>query len=287
MQPGFFDHEDRLKLLEKLGGPQPKLEQTIAWERYQPLLASVYKKREADKGGPPPFDAVLMLRQFLSLSDDQANLQVGACHSYCRFLGLSPKGRVPGARTIWLFQERLRGRDPVKRLFHKMLSQTDVAGCAERVHCGAALTEVPPTQRLDLDEIYYQQPPANIGPAPEGETVKLPFGRLFGTRSGDKGGNANCGVWARSDAAYRFLHHYLTAAEFKRLLPDMAAYEVERYELPNLRALNFYIKGLLGTGTVSNNRMDKQAKSLGEYLRAKHIEVPAPLAEEAMARSGK
>ena len=158
---------------------------------------------------------------------------------------------------------------------------------AERVHCGGALTEVLPTQRLDLDEIYYQQPPANIGPVPVGETVKLPFGRLFGTRSGDKGGNANCGVWARSDAAYRFLHHYLTAAEFKRLLPDMAAYEVERYELPNLRALNFYVKGLLGTGAVSNHRMDKQAKSLGEYLRAKHIEVPQPLAEEAAIPSSK
>ena len=154
----------------------------------------------------------------------------------------------------------------------------------ERVHCGGAVTEVPPTQRLDLPEIHYQQPPpVDIGPAPGGETVKLPFGRLFGTRSGDKGGNANCGVWARSDAAYRFLHHYLTAAEFKRLLPDLAAWEVERYELPNLRALNFHVKGLLGTGAVSNHRLDKQAKSLGEYLRAKHIKVPQPLAAEATA----
>ena len=147
----------------------------------------------------------------------------------------------------------------------------------ERVHCGGAVTEVAPTQRLDLPEIYYQQPPVEIGPAPGGEAVKLPLGRLFGTRSGDKGGNANCGVWARSDAAYRFLHQYLTAAEFKRLLPDMAGYEVERYDLPNLRALNFYVKGLLGTGAVSNHRMDKQAKSLGEYLRAKHIEVAPAL----------
>lgn len=154
----------------------------------------------------------------------------------------------------------------------------------ERVHCGGAVTEVLPTQRLDLPEIHYQQPPpVDIGPAPGGETVKLPFGRLFGTRSGDKGGNANCGVWARSDAAYRFLHHYLTAAEFKRLLPDLAAWEVERYELPNLRALNFHVKGLLGTGAVSNHRLDKQAKSLGEYLRAKHIKVPQPLAAEATA----
>ena len=152
---------------------------------------------------------------------------------------------------------------------------------AELVHCGGRTTEVLPTQRLQLPEIHYQQPPVQLAPMPAGERTKLPLGRLFGTRSGDKGGNANCGVWARSDGAYRFLREYLSADEFKRLLPDMAPYEVERYELPNLRALNFYIKGVLGTGAASNHRIDKQAKSLGEYLRAKHIEVPMSLLEEA------
>ena len=151
----------------------------------------------------------------------------------------------------------------------------------ERVHCGGVTTEVLPTQRLGLEEIYYQQLPVDIGPAPAGSTVTLPFGRLFGTRSGDKGGNANCGVWARSDESYAFLHDFLTVDEFKRLLPDMAQYEIERYDMPNLRALNFYIKGVLGTGAASNHRIDKQAKSLGEYLRAKHIEVPQALAAQA------
>lgn len=147
----------------------------------------------------------------------------------------------------------------------------------ERVHMAGATTEVLPTQRLDLEEIYYQQMPVELAPAPGGSSTRIPFGRLFGTRSGDKGGNANCGVWARSDEAYAFLHEYLTAEEFKRLLPDMADYEVERYEMPNLRALNFYIKGVLGTGAASNHRIDKQAKSMGEYLRAKLIEVPESL----------
>jgi len=148
---------------------------------------------------------------------------------------------------------------------------------AERVHMNGATTEVLPTQRLDLEEIYYQQEPVSIGSAPKGEGVTIPFGRLFGTRSGDKGGNANCGVWARSDAAYSFLNEFLTVEEFKRLAPDMAQYEIERYELPNLRALNFYIKGVLGGGASSNHRIDKQAKSLGEYIRAKHVEVPNDL----------
>lgn len=156
----------------------------------------------------------------------------------------------------------------------------DSGRVAEQVNVDGNVTEVLPTQRLNLEEIYYQQTPVNLPPKPAGPTSRIPLGRLFGTRSGDKGGNANCGVWARSDEAYGFLYEYLTVDEFKRLLPDMAAYEVERYDMPNLRAMNFYVKGVLGTGAASNHRLDKQAKSLGEYLRAKHIDAPAQLVNE-------
>ena len=157
----------------------------------------------------------------------------------------------------------------------------DSGKVAERVHVDGGAVEVLPTQRLDLEEMYYQQTPVDIPPRPQGTSARIPFGRLFGTRSGDKGGNANCGVWARSDDAYGFLYEYLTVDEFKRLLPDMAPFEVERHDMPNLKAMNFYIKGILGTGAVSNNRLDKQAKSLGEYLRAKHIEAPLHLVNES------
>ena len=104
---------------------------------------------------------------------------------------------------------------------------------------------------------------------------EIPLGRLFATRSGDKGGNANLGVWAGEDLSYRFLCHYLTCGQLKTLLPDMGPYEIERYDLPNLRAVNFYIKGVLGHGVAASVRSDPQAKTLGEYLRAKLIEVPA------------
>jgi len=147
----------------------------------------------------------------------------------------------------------------------------------ERVHVDGRTIEVLPTQRLGLEEEFYQRLPTEIGPVPGGRKVRVPFGRLFGTRSGDKGGNANCGVWARTDEAYAFLHHYLTIEEFRRLCPDMATYPIERYDMPNLRALNFYIKGVLGGGASSNHRIDKQAKSLGEYVRAKIIEAPESL----------
>jgi hypothetical protein len=156
----------------------------------------------------------------------------------------------------------------------------DSSKITERVHFSGEVTEVLPTQRLDLDDIYYQEEPVSLAPAPSGNTVRMPLGRLFGTRSGDKGGAANCGVWARSDEAFSFLHEFLTVDRFRELAPDMAAYDIERFEMPNLRALNFYIKGVLGEGVSSNHRIDKQAKSLGEYLRAKLIDIPEVLADQ-------
>ena len=115
-------------------------------------------------------------------------------------------------------------------------------------------------------------------PAPPGEpTRRAPLGVAFGARSGDKGGNANLGVWARSDLGYAWLERFLSVERLKALLPETAAHEVRRYELPNLRALNFVIVGLLGEGVASSVRPDAQAKSLGEWLRAREVELPEAL----------
>jgi hypothetical protein len=110
---------------------------------------------------------------------------------------------------------------------------------------------------------------------PDGPTRRAPLGLVAGARSGDKGGNANLGVWVRTDAEYAWLEQLLTVEELKELLPE--AGRVERFELPNLRALNFVLHGLLGEGVASSTRLDPQAKSLGEYLRAKHVEIPEVL----------
>ena len=115
---------------------------------------------------------------------------------------------------------------------------------------------------------------------PEGERVRAPLGRAFGARSGDKGGNANLGVWARSDAAYVWLERFLTLDRLRALLPEAAPLEIRRYELPNLRALNFVLLGLLGEGVASSTRPDPQAKSLGEWLRARVVEMPRGLLAE-------
>jgi hypothetical protein len=109
------------------------------------------------------------------------------------------------------------------------------------------------------------------------ELTEVPLGQLFGTRSGDKGGNANLGVWAKTPKAFSFLHDFLTCEQLKTLLPDMEGFEIDRYEFPNLLALNFYIHGVLGEGVAASLRSDPQAKTLGEYLRAKRIKVPAAI----------
>jgi hypothetical protein len=118
----------------------------------------------------------------------------------------------------------------------------------------------------------------HIPPKPKGKTVKIPLGRVFATRSGDKGGNANLGVWAKTPEAYAFLRDFLTIDKLKELLKDLSAFEMERYEFPNLLAVNFYIKGVLGEGVAASLRNDPQAKTLGEYLRAKIIDLPESIA---------
>lgn len=140
-----------------------------------------------------------------------------------------------------------------------------------KVADGAAIESIEP-----LEEASFAARPAS-GSAPGGPTERTAIGRLVGARSGDKGGNANLGVWARTDAAWLWLQDFLTAERLTELLPETAGLEVQRYELGNLRALNFVIVGLLGEGVASSTRTDPQAKSLGEYLRAKLVDVPVSL----------
>src|SRR5204862_7436723 len=114
-------------------------------------------------------------------------------------------------------------------------------------------------------------------PPPGVPTERLPLGTICGARSGDKGGNANVGVWARNAAAYAWLAETLTVDTFRRLVPEAAALPVERHALPNLWSLNFVVHGLLGDGVAASTRSDPQAKSLGEYLRARLVDVPPSL----------
>jgi hypothetical protein len=129
-------------------------------------------------------------------------------------------------------------------------------------------------------EVTVEARPGPDTPAPGGPTVDVPIGRVVGSRSGDKGGNANLGVFARSDEVWAWLDGFLTVERLKELLPETAPLTVDRHRLANLRSLNFVIHGLLQEGVAASTRQDGQAKSLGEWLRARVVPVPTALADD-------
>ncbi|MBT8221006.1 MAG: DUF1446 domain-containing protein [Bacteroidia bacterium] len=109
------------------------------------------------------------------------------------------------------------------------------------------------------------------------ETEILPLGTIYAARSGDKGGNANLGIWGKTNASYAFLEQLLSVEKLKELLPETASFKIARFEFPNLLGLNFYIKGFLQEGVAATTKMDGQAKTLGEYLRMKKVQIPKEL----------
>ena len=178
-----------------------------------------------------------------------------ALASYPGFFGTGPPGPGSPFGVYW----------PTTVARHAVEEKVAVGG--ERIPVPGA----PATSPLE-------NPPSDPAarPVPAGETRPAPLGTLVGARSGDKGGNANVGVWARTDEAYAWLDAFLSIDRFKELVPEASGLEVRRYRLANLRALNFVVVGLLGRGVAASTRTDGQAKGLGEYLRSRL--VPAPVA---------
>ncbi|MHB8262747.1 MAG: acyclic terpene utilization AtuA family protein [Acidimicrobiales bacterium] len=107
--------------------------------------------------------------------------------------------------------------------------------------------------------------------------IRMPLGTIIGARSGDKGPNANVGFWARDVMGYEWLAAELTVTRLKELLEEARDFQVDRYELPNLNAVNFVVRGLLQEGVASSTRPDPQAKGLGEQLRSRLVEIPQHL----------
>ena len=143
------------------------------------------------------------------------------------------------------------------------------------VHADGTRVEIPSaTDTLELQSV---DPPALAEPLPATSTRRAPLGRIAAARSGDKGGSANVGVWVRTDEQWRWLANTLTAELLKELLPETTDLPVTRHLLPNLRAVNFVIEGILGQGVAYQARFDPQAKGLGEWLRSRHVDIPAEL----------
>jgi hypothetical protein len=140
------------------------------------------------------------------------------------------------------------------------------------VHADGSRVDIPPAaQTLDLAEV---PPFALPEPIPFGETRRVPLGVIAGARSGDKGGSANVGVWVRRGDHWRWLAHALTVERLRELLPETTDLPVTRHVLPNLRAINFVIGGILGQGVAYQARFDPQAKGLGEWLRSRTVDMP-------------
>ncbi|WP_217171350.1 acyclic terpene utilization AtuA family protein [Streptomyces sp. AC512_CC834] len=142
------------------------------------------------------------------------------------------------------------------------------------LHDGRRVTVAPAQDAAVLDDVPEPPLPA---PLPPGPVRRAPLGLVAGARSGDKGGNANVGVWARTDDAWRWLAHELTADRFRELIPEARDLPVTRHALPHLRALNFVVEGILGEGVAAQARFDPQAKALAEWLRARHLDIPEVL----------
>lgn len=159
---------------------------------------------------------------------------------------------------------------PVSSLEQRVVGPDGTATVVEATPGVPAATEATPA------------PPTQIaGPSLSGKTRVAPLGSVCAARSGDKGGNANVGLWTRDAAAYSWLRDTVTTDRLRELLPEAAGLEIRRYELPNVLALNFVVVGILGEGVASSSRPDPQAKGLGEYVRSRYLDVPVELLDQA------
>ncbi|HSG79667.1 MAG TPA: acyclic terpene utilization AtuA family protein, partial [Acidimicrobiia bacterium] len=161
--------------------------------------------------------------------------------------------------------------------FWPSLAPASVADAAVEVDGETVEVPSPPTapvDRIDSDD------GVDLPGEGSGCCASVPLGRVAGARSGDKGADANIGVWARTDAAYEWLERFLTASRLRGLLPETDGLAIDRHLLPNLRAINFVVHGILGEGGVAaSTAVDPQAKTLAEFLRSRVVEVPIPVLE--------
>jgi hypothetical protein len=137
--------------------------------------------------------------------------------------------------------------------------------------------EVSSTSPASVGEPAPGPPPQQVDAAPAagGPTRRVPLGAVAGARSGDKGGSATLGVYARSDEGYAWLAAYLTEDRLRALLPEVE--QARRELLPGLRSVLFQLPGLLGEGVAAGTRFDPQAKAVGEWLRSRLVDVPVAL----------
>lgn len=183
----------------------------------------------------------------------------------------SPPTRAQGVARYWPTTVAASAVTPVVLCDGRPIAVTPLAPAAAEVlaAAGEGAPSAPVAPRLDDVDGGEEDGDA--------EMVQVPLGVLVGARSGDKGGDANIGLWADEDAVAGWLHDECTVELLRSLLPEATPFAVSRHALPNLRAVNFVVHGILGWGVASNLRLDTQAKGLGELVRSRPVTVPAAL----------
>lgn len=150
IQPGFFDLAERTGKLTEMGDPLVGLKSQINWEAFRPDLQRIHNKERKNNAGAKPIDVVLMfkilvLQQLHNLSDERIEYQIRDRLSFMRFLGLQLEDRVPDAKTVWLFRERLKEQKLMEVLFkrfHEQLAQCGYVARAGQM-IDATFVEVP------------------------------------------------------------------------------------------------------------------------------------------------
>ncbi|MEP9384420.1 acyclic terpene utilization AtuA family protein [Nocardioides sp. KR10-350] len=184
-----------------------------------------------------------------------------ALASYPGFHVTAPPGRPS---PYGIYQAAYVGRDSV----------------TETVHLPDGSTYAVPPPPLTQDVIRPPEPEVPLRMTSPGPTTRVPLGRIAYARSGDKGGDANLGLWIPQggpDAAVDWLLGYVTKERVHELVPEAAELPIELTPLPNLRGVNVVLHGLLGEGVAASTRFDPQAKALGEWVRSRVVEIPEEL----------
>jgi hypothetical protein len=176
------------------------------------------------------------------------------------FPGFHHDGHAPRASEPWPRMDYWPALLPAELLDHHVVLDD-----------GTRIEVPAPARTATPGELAQPVHPEASGPVPDGPVVEL--GELAYARAGDKGGNSNVGVWVPDPAHWDWLRATLSTERVKQLLPE-AAGRIVRHELPHLRAVHLVLTGLLGSGGSSNLRVDQIGKSVGEYLRAKHVPGP-------------
>ncbi|MCY7394745.1 MAG: DUF1446 domain-containing protein [Nocardioides sp.] len=140
-----------------------------------------------------------------------------------------------------------------------------------------------PTEVGTVDVDHGRRPSPYPAPA-DTLTVRAPLGSFVHARSGDKGGDANLGLWVshdgppeKYDARVTWLMKLITARKVRELVPEAAELEIDVFHLPHLGAVNVVLRGLLGRGVAASTRFDPQAKALGEWVRSRSVHIQEAL----------